>query len=116
MRPADHRAELRRVGCWQLKAPRASVNAEDARAAVIGALGAVDMVILFGSQKAEDDKPVMLIERLKPDIYFKGGDYTIQQLPEAPVVKAYGGEVEIMPLSEGHSTTATIKKMKGKAA
>ena len=100
----------------RLKGAERPVNGESARAAVIGALGAVDMVVLFGSQKAEDDKPVLLIERLKPDIYFKGGDYTIQQLPEAPVVKAYGGEVSIMPLSEGHSTTATIKKMKGKAA
>jgi D-beta-D-heptose 7-phosphate kinase / D-beta-D-heptose 1-phosphate adenosyltransferase len=100
----------------RLKGAERPVNGEGARAAVIGALGAVDMVVLFGAQKAEDDKPVLLIERLKPDIYFKGGDYTIQQLPEAPVVTAYGGEVAIMPLSEGHSTTATIKKMKGRAA
>ena len=57
-----------------------------------------------------------LIERLRPSIYFKGGDYTESDLPEAPVVRAYGGEVAIMPLQEGHSTTGTIKKLKGKAA
>ncbi|HTK83621.1 MAG TPA: D-glycero-beta-D-manno-heptose-7-phosphate kinase [Patescibacteria group bacterium] len=100
----------------RLKGAERPVNNEEARAAVLGALGAVDMVVLFGREKAEDDKPLKLIERLKPDIYFKGGDYKIEQLPEAPLVRAYGGEVSIMPLAEGHSTTATIKKMKGKAA
>lgn len=100
----------------RLKGAERPVNNEDARGAVLGALGAVDMVVLFGRDKAEDDKPLKLIERLKPDIYFKGGDYKIEQLPEAPLVRGYGGEVSIMPLTEGHSTTATIKKMKGKAA
>ncbi len=100
----------------RLKGAERPVNNEEARGAVLGALGAVDMVVLFGRDKAEDDKPLRLIERLKPDIYFKGGDYKIEQLPEAPLVRGYGGEVSIMPLAEGHSTTATIKKMKGRAA
>lgn len=97
----------------RLKGPERPVNAEDARANVLAALGAVDMVVLFGYDAAEDDKPVRLVQRLRPDIFFKGGDYREEQLPEAQAVRAFGGEVELMPLYEGHSTTATISRMKG---
>jgi D-beta-D-heptose 7-phosphate kinase / D-beta-D-heptose 1-phosphate adenosyltransferase len=100
----------------RLKGHTRPVNDELSRAAVIGALGAIDMVVLFGADKAEDDKPASLIKRLQPDVFFKGGDYTESQLPEAPVVRAYGGEVAIMPLIEGKSTSQTIEKLKEKAA
>lgn len=97
-----------------LKGPTRPVNAQDARAAVIGALGSVDGVVFFGAKAAgEDNTPCALIARLKPDIFFKGGDYTIDQLPEAKIVSAYGGKVCIMDLQEGFSTTHTIQKMKG---
>jgi glycerol-3-phosphate cytidylyltransferase len=69
------------------------------------------MVVLFGKDKEEQDMPVKLIAALRPDIHFKGGDYTIDQLPEAKVVHSYGGKVEIMPLVEGKSTTNIIGKM-----
>jgi len=100
----------------RLKGSARPVNAQDARAAVLAALGAVDMVVIFGNDEEENDKPIRLIEKLRPDIFFKGGDYAEENLPEAPVVKSYGGSVQIMPLSEGHSTSETIKKMKGRAA
>lgn len=101
-----------------LKGPERPVNNENARAGVIGALASIDLVVLFGAEKAgEDNTPCALISYLKPDLFFKGGDYTIDRLPEAKVVQEYGGKVEILSLSEGYSTTATIEKMKnGKAA
>lgn len=95
-----------------LKGPDRPLHDQDARAAVIGALAAVDMVVFFGAEKAGDDNtPCALIAALRPDIYFKGGDYAIETLPETPVVRAYGGKVEIMPFHDGHSTTATLKKI-----
>jgi len=98
----------------RLKGAERPVNEEQARAIVLGALGAVDMVVIFGDDRAEDDKPVRLIGRMKPDIFFKGGDYRESDLPEAPVVRAYGGQVELMSHFDGHSTTATIKKLKSR--
>ena len=96
-----------------LKGPSRPVNDQDARASVIGALSSVDMVVFFGAEKAgTDNTPCALIEKLKPDIYFKGGDYTIDQLPEAKIVHGYGGEVAIMGLQEGYSTTAIIERSK----
>ena len=94
-----------------LKGPTRPINDEEARAAVIGSLSSVDLVVLFGATKAgEDNTPCALIEKLRPDIFFKGGDYTIEQLPEAKVVQAYGGEVNIMGLEDGFSTTNIIAK------
>ena len=96
----------------RLKGAECPVNDQDSRAAILSALSAVDMVVLFGAQTDEDDKPLRLIERLKPDVYFKGGDYRSEQLPETPLVRSYGGTVEIMPFHEGHSTSALINNMK----
>lgn len=96
-----------------LKGKSRPIHDEKARARVISALGAVDMVVLFGAQKkGEDNTPVELIEELQPDLYFKGGDYGIDKLPEAPVIARYGGEVKIMPIYEGYSTTGAIEKIK----
>jgi D-beta-D-heptose 7-phosphate kinase/D-beta-D-heptose 1-phosphate adenosyltransferase len=100
-----------------LKGPERPVHDEDSRAAVLGALGSVDMVVLFGAtQKGGDNTANKIIARLQPNVYFKGGDYTEDQVPEAPGVRAYGGSVQIMPVYEGHSTTGSIKKIKTQAA
>jgi len=101
-----------------LKGPERPVHDEDSRASVLACLGAVDMVVLFGAKEQGDDNTAnALLEALKPDVYFKGGDYTEDQIPETPTVKAYGGMVKVMPVYEGHSTTSSIEKMKtGKAA
>ncbi|MCC6598812.1 MAG: D-glycero-beta-D-manno-heptose-7-phosphate kinase [Alphaproteobacteria bacterium] len=97
-----------------LKGPERPVHEESARCGVLAALGAVDSVVLFGAAEAGGDNTARaLLEILKPDIYFKGGDYTEDQIPEAPVVRAFGGVVQIMPVSEGHSSTASIQKIKG---
>lgn len=96
-----------------LKGPERPVHDEQSRATVLSALGAVDMVILFGAQKDGDDNTACaLLELLQPDVYFKGGDYTEDQIPETPTVKKYGGKVNVMPVYNGHSTTNSIKKMK----
>ena len=101
-----------------LKGPERPIHDEHSRAAVLAALGSIDMVVMFGAEKQGDDNTaIKLIETLKPDIYFKGGDYTEDQIPEAPAVRKGGGEVKVMPVYEGHSTTNSITKMKdGKAA
>ncbi len=100
-----------------LKGPARPVHDERSRADVLGALGAVDMVVLFGATTAgEDNTPCALIEQLKPDIYFKGGDYAADELKEASIVRAYGGDVKILSLFEGHSTTNSIEKMVSKKA
>lgn len=99
-----------------LKGPSRPVNDEMARATVIGALASVDMVVFFGATNAgEDNTPVALLTQLKPDIFFKGGDYTVDQLPEAKPVLAYGGEVSIMKMHEGYSTTGIIEKSRKSA-
>ncbi len=95
----------------RLKGAGRPVNDQDARAAVLAALGAVDMVVIFGSEAAEDDKPLEIIRALSPAMAFKGGDYRMEDLPEAALVKSLGGEMVIMPHYEGHSTTGTIKKI-----
>jgi D-beta-D-heptose 7-phosphate kinase/D-beta-D-heptose 1-phosphate adenosyltransferase len=100
-----------------LKGSERPVHDEDSRAAVLAALGSVDMVVLFGACKEDDDNTaIKLLKLLKPDIYFKGGDYTEEQIPESPTVRDYGGEVKVMPVYEGHSTTGSIAKLKTEAA
>jgi len=96
-----------------LKGESRPINDQMARATVIAALGSVDMVVFFGAEKSGDDNtPCALVDFIRPDILMKGGDYTIDQLPEGKVVLAYGGEVDIMPLYEGYSTTNIINKSK----
>lgn len=100
-----------------LKGADRPVHDEASRAAVLGALGAVDMVVLFGAdKKGGDNTATALLQSLQPDIYFKGGDYTVEQIPEAPAVLAYGGRVAVMPVYDGHSTTASIAKINDEAA
>jgi D-beta-D-heptose 7-phosphate kinase/D-beta-D-heptose 1-phosphate adenosyltransferase len=99
-----------------LKGPTRPVNTEIDRATVIGGLGAVDMVVLFGAtEPGLDNTACDLIQALQPDIFFKGGDYTIDQIPEARIVQAYGGEVRLMGLTNGLSSSKTIQKLSGAA-
>ena len=92
----------------KLKGNSRPINNQNDRAEVLLGLKAVDYVILFGEQTAEN-----LIAELQPDIYVKGGDYTLDTLPEAKIVKSYGGRVEIVNLVAGKSTTNIIKKIEG---
>ena len=96
-----------------LKGDTRPINDEGARASVMAALSSIDMVVYFGAQNPDDDNtPCEIVGFLKPDILMKGGDYTIDQLPEGQVALSYGGQVEIMPLYDGYSTTNIIEKSK----
>lgn len=88
----------------RLKGPGRPVNKIGNRMAVLAALKAVDWVTSFS-----EDTPTALLEAVKPDVLVKGGDYTIEQVVGAEVVKAYGGDVEVLNVEAGLSTTATIK-------
>ncbi|MBQ7497366.1 MAG: D-glycero-beta-D-manno-heptose 1-phosphate adenylyltransferase [Selenomonas sp.] len=90
----------------RLKGPTRPINSELDRAEVVGALKSVDYVVLFGEQTAEK-----LIAKVRPAVYVKGGDYTLDTLPEAKIVQSYGGSVHFVKMVEGRSTTNVIKKI-----
>jgi rfaE bifunctional protein nucleotidyltransferase chain/domain len=79
--------------------------AED-RAAVVGAIGCVDYVTIFG-----DDSPIHLIETVRPDIYVKGGDYDADTMPERLAVECYGGRVATVGYLPGRSTTRIVERI-----
>lgn len=91
----------------ELKGPTRPLNNEKARAEVLAALGAVDFVTVFSERTAEN-----VIRELRPDIYVKGGDYTLDTMIEAPAVLSYGGTVKVLKFTDGFSTTSIIDKMK----
>lgn len=86
-----------------LKGAGRPVNEADARGAVLAALRAVDAVVVF-----DEDTPAQLIEKLRPDVLVKGGDYTRETIVGAREVESWGGEVMIVPLVAGRSTTAIL--------
>ncbi len=96
----------------RLKGDTRPVNTQESRARVLAALAAADAVAIFGSDADEKDMPLKLLDILKPDIHVKGGDYKIESLPETAVVRRHGGEVVIVPLVDGASTTGTIARMR----
>lgn len=91
-----------------IKGPERPVIAEQDRALVLSALACVDYLLLF-----DDPSPLRLIEALKPDVYVKGGDYTIDTInqEERRLVEGYGGSIAILPGVEGQSTTSIIQKI-----
>lgn len=91
----------------RLKGAERPINAIDDRIGVLEALSCVDLVVPF-----EEDTPVELIGRVRPDVYTKGGDYSVERLPEAAVVEAHGGSVEILPLVEDRSTSRLIERVR----
>lgn len=92
------------------KGPTRPINSELDRAEVVGALKSVDVVVLFGEKTAE-----AIIAKVRPDVYVKGGDYTLDTLPEAKIVQSYGGRVEFVDLVAGRSTTNVIEKIQQEA-
>ncbi|MGV6813396.1 MAG: D-glycero-beta-D-manno-heptose 1-phosphate adenylyltransferase [Phycisphaerales bacterium] len=90
-----------------LKGDGRPVNNQSHRAHVLNALGCVDSVVLFN-----EETPLKLIEAIKPDVLVKGGDYTIETVVGHELVQSTGGEVVILDLVDGLSTTNTIEKMK----
>ena len=91
----------------RLKGPARPVRSDDERAYLLAAMEVVDAVTIF-----EEDTPLELIRELRPDVLVKGGDYTVETVVGAADVAARGGEVVIVPLTEGHSTTFTIQRLR----
>lgn len=91
----------------KLKGPERPINPLADRVQVLAALKCVDLVIPFS-----DDRPLALIQRVRPQIYVKGGDYSREMLPEAPMVEALGGQVQILPYREQRSTTGLIQRIR----
>ncbi len=91
----------------RLKGPSRPINSLEDRVQILAALSCVDHIVPF-----DTDTPVELIRQIRPDIFVKGGDYTRQTLPEAPLVEKLGGEVRILPYLEDHSTTGIIERIR----
>lgn len=89
----------------RLKGATRPINKLPDRAAVIAALQSSDLVVSF-----DDDTPLALIEQLRPDVLFKGSDYTVETVVGADIVLGYGGEVKLIDLVPGRSTTDIIKR------
>ena len=83
------------------------INTESDRQAVLAALASVDLVVLF-SEKT----PVALLERVRPDIYVKGGDYAIDTLEETKLVKSWGGSAIAIPFIYERSTTTLLGRIR----
>ncbi|HLD25471.1 MAG TPA: HAD-IIIA family hydrolase [Candidatus Andersenbacteria bacterium] len=88
------------------KGPDRPLVPEDARVKMIAALESVDFVFTFNERRNRAN-----IETIKPSLYIKAGDYTPEQLTSGDVVKKYGGDILLLPMKEGMSTTNLVKKI-----
>jgi rfaE bifunctional protein nucleotidyltransferase chain/domain len=75
---------------------------------VMAALASVSYVVLF-----DEPTPCELIQRVKPDIYVKGGDYDVETLRETQLVRSWGGRSMAIPFVEGYSTTSLVRRIRG---
>jgi len=96
-------ASVRMLG----KGPDRPLNRAEDRAIVLAALESVTAIGTF-----EEATPLALLARVRPDIYVKGGDYTIDRLPEAEAMREWGGRTIILPFVEGFSTTDLLRRAK----
>jgi len=90
----------------RLKGPSRPLRTETERGYVLAALESVDLVVVF-----EEDTPLELIKRVRPDVIVKGGDYSEDTIVGAKEVKGWGGRVLVVPLTPGQSTTRIIERM-----
>jgi D-beta-D-heptose 7-phosphate kinase / D-beta-D-heptose 1-phosphate adenosyltransferase len=94
-------------GVRRLKGADRPVNSLDDRVGVLSGLSCVDHVVAFG-----EDTPEALVRAIKPDVFVKGGDYTVAMLPEAKAVEESGGTVLILPYVQDRSTSGLIKRIR----
>ena len=92
-----------------IKGEKRPINSEKDRAEILSSLSCVDYVVLF-----EEDSPAELLNKMKPDVYTKGADYTLDTLPEKDVVIKNNIRVEFIEFVEGKSTTKVIDKINKK--
>ena len=90
-----------------IKGPTRPINNELDRAEILCALECVDFVVLF-----DEDSPRNLLDEIKPDVYTKGADYTMETLPEADIMRKNGTKVEFIEFVQGKSTTKTIEQLR----
>jgi D-beta-D-heptose 7-phosphate kinase/D-beta-D-heptose 1-phosphate adenosyltransferase len=93
----------------ELKGPSRPIVGERERGRVLAALAAVDAVVVFG-----EPTPLELILASRPDVIVKGGDYAVDTVVGASEVQSWGGQVKIVPIVQGFSTTSLIQKGAGK--
>ncbi len=90
-----------------IKGPSRPINNENDRAEILSALRCVDYVVLF-----DEDSPKNLLDEMKPDVYTKGADYTMETLPEADIMRKNNTRVEFIDFVKGKSTTGIINKVR----
>ncbi|MFC5142072.1 PfkB family carbohydrate kinase [Actinomycetospora rhizophila] len=90
----------------RLKGPDRPVVAEADRAEMLAALASVDAVEVF-----DEDDPRAVLDRLRPDVWVKGGDYATDELLETPLVRSWGGEVVAVPYHAGRSSTRLLARL-----
>ncbi len=91
----------------RLKGPARPINPLEDRVQVLSGLSGVDHIVAF-----HEDTPHELIKVVQPDVFVKGGDYTLDTLPEASLVEELGGEVKILPYIKDQSTTGVIERIR----
>jgi rfaE bifunctional protein nucleotidyltransferase chain/domain len=94
-----------------LKGPGRPLTGAQDRSRVLAALECVDAVLIF-----DERTPAAVLERLRPDVWVKGGDYAHAELAEAAVIRGYGGEVVLLPYSGRHSTSRIVAAARSAAA
>ena len=90
----------------RLKGKGRPVQSDAERAVVLASLASVDLVVIFA-----EDTPIKLIEAVRPDVLVKGADYTRETVVGGAFVEGYGGKVLLVPLTPGHSTSATLERL-----
>jgi rfaE bifunctional protein nucleotidyltransferase chain/domain/rfaE bifunctional protein kinase chain/domain len=93
------------------KGPDRPFVGEDDRAAVLLALACVDAVVLF-----DEDTPLALLDRLRPDVFAKGADYSVSDLPEAALLAGWGGQAVVLPYLGGRSTSGLAQEVLSRSA
>ena len=97
------------VSVKSIKGDDRPINCEEDRAEILSSLRCVDYVVLF-----DEKSPANLLEAIKPNVYTKGADYTLETLPERDVVLRNNIKVEFIEFVQGKSTTNVIKKINEK--
>jgi rfaE bifunctional protein nucleotidyltransferase chain/domain len=90
----------------RLKGPERPLVPQADRVAVLEAFGCVDVVVPF-----DERTPEAVLQRLRPDVFAKGGDYALADLPEAALLSSWGGQAVVLPYLEGRSTTQLMKEV-----
>ncbi|HEX4266665.1 MAG TPA: adenylyltransferase/cytidyltransferase family protein [Steroidobacteraceae bacterium] len=97
-------SSARRLG----KGPDRPISGESDRSLVVAALESVSFVTTF-----DESTPCELLQRCRPDVYVKGGDYDVESLEETRLVRGWGGRSVVIPFVDGYSTSALVQRIRG---